>query len=265
MQEVIEKKPPEGIGYFNILLLGQAASGKSSFFNTISTAIANEKRILEPLSVLESSDSSVTSKLQTQPLKSHSTGSTLPIRIYDCRGLHKSTGIPTDDIQKVVQGHIKPGYTFNTYETIKEKDPFYRSKPGLNDAIHCLVYVAKADNPSEALTDESVKQQFDKMRSDLCKINVPQMALINMIDRVGQEKLEDVFWSKSVENVCEGARRFLCLPLNHILPMSCYYNEIRPTIVKDTLALFNLNSMLYSANDYLNAKMKIDTPEDFYD
>lgn len=54
-----------GVKYLNCLLLGQAASGKTSFFNTSYTALKDEGRIISPLTVFKSSGSSVTTKVNS--------------------------------------------------------------------------------------------------------------------------------------------------------------------------------------------------------
>lgn len=51
------------IQYINCLLLGQSASGKTSFFNTCATALKDEQRMLYPLTVYKASGKSVTVKV----------------------------------------------------------------------------------------------------------------------------------------------------------------------------------------------------------
>lgn len=60
-----------GIKYLNCFLLGQTASGKTSFINTSATALKDEDREIAPLTVLKSSGSSVTAKVNEIDLLSY--------------------------------------------------------------------------------------------------------------------------------------------------------------------------------------------------
>lgn len=51
------------VPYLNCLLLGQVASGKTSFFNTCLTAVKDERRMINTFAVLKPSVSSVTKKV----------------------------------------------------------------------------------------------------------------------------------------------------------------------------------------------------------
>lgn len=63
LEDLNSFKVKGGIPYLNCLLLGQAASGKTSFFNTSATALKDEGRLVNPLTVFKARGSSVTSKV----------------------------------------------------------------------------------------------------------------------------------------------------------------------------------------------------------
>lgn len=63
LEDINRFKVKGGIQYLNCFLLGQAASGKTSFFNTSATALKDERRILAPLTVFKSSGKSVTTRV----------------------------------------------------------------------------------------------------------------------------------------------------------------------------------------------------------
>lgn len=63
LKNINEFRVKGDIKYLNCFLLGQAASGKTSFINTTATALKDEKRILNPLTVFKSHGSSVTTKV----------------------------------------------------------------------------------------------------------------------------------------------------------------------------------------------------------
>jgi hypothetical protein len=55
----------------------------------------------------------------------------------------------------------------NPCSPITEKDTKYRKNPEKRHLMHCVVYVAKADNPSEELTDERTKEQIRIVREEI--------------------------------------------------------------------------------------------------
>ncbi|XP_062621505.1 interferon-induced protein 44-like, partial [Saccostrea cucullata] len=154
--------------FLNILLIGQAGSGKSSYINTVCTAIRNVKRIVYSAGVLQKSDKSVTSMNIPGSLVL-SDGRWLKVRLFDSRGLHLHDGLHQDDILNLCNGHIKPGYEFDPNHPIKKGDPFFRDDPELNDKMHCVVYVANSDAPEGLFADEVASNQLKMLRSKLAK------------------------------------------------------------------------------------------------
>jgi septin family protein len=63
LKEMYSFEVKGGIPYFNCLLLGQMSSGKTSFFNTCATALKDEGRLLNSLTIYTSDVGSVTSKV----------------------------------------------------------------------------------------------------------------------------------------------------------------------------------------------------------
>jgi septin family protein len=57
-------EPAGGIKYLNILLLGQAASGKSAFFNTCCTALMNDNRMITANQVYLHTNTSVSTTVR---------------------------------------------------------------------------------------------------------------------------------------------------------------------------------------------------------
>ncbi|XP_062617942.1 interferon-induced protein 44-like [Saccostrea cucullata] len=250
------------VNFLNILLLGQSSSGKSSFVNSCATALYDANRIVTPCGVLEPQSESVTARLEAHPIKISSTAF-LPVRIFDCRGLHDLNGVHSDDIKNMCDGRIKNEYTFDPTLPVRSDNEKFRERPQLQDRMHCVVYVAAADNPKELLADGRANEQLKAIRAVLSAANIPQLVLLNKIDRLGMKDITTIFRNKLVKETCEGAMEFMSLPLGNVLPMINYTEEQTPDSMKDFLALFNLWYMMSKANDYVG--LQSDVPEGFND
>ncbi|XP_048765776.2 interferon-induced protein 44-like [Ostrea edulis] len=255
-----------GVKYLNCLLLGQAASGKTSFFNTSYTALKDEGRIISPLTVFKSSGSSVTTKFETHPLHTKR-NKALQLRIFDCRGLHDIQGVTAEDINLIVDGHVKHGYQINPVSSISHKDVHYRKTPKLKDMMHCVVYVVNAENPAAALAGEAAEEIFRDIRAKLGERRVRQLVLMNKVDRLRAslaDDISDLFRSVEVKKKLYAVAKFMNLPEMHVLPMSNYHTEPVPTRDKDVLALTNLKTIMDCANDFVHDACDKNTPSKFY-
>ncbi|XP_062613260.1 interferon-induced protein 44-like [Saccostrea cucullata] len=267
LQKIITMRPDGDISYFNILLLGQAASGKSSFFNTCATAITNDDRIVTTNLVYQKASKSVTTALESIPMQTKE-GKILPLRLFDCRGLNVEYGVPTEDIRAIVEGRVKSGYKINPVAAIDENDAYYRKNPETKDRMHCIVYVANAENPSEHLTDHKTEEQLRFVRENLASQHLPQTVLFNKVDKLrisNSNSLRDIFRSQNVRDTCTKAAEYMQIPLTNVFPMANYHEENLPTLEKDILALFYLLTMMQKANDFIKRLTKKDAPKDFYD
>ncbi|XP_061177266.1 interferon-induced protein 44-like [Saccostrea echinata] len=265
LYEVSNYQIKGGVKYLNCMLLGQAASGKTSFFNTCASALKNKDTVLAPLTVYKPSEKSVTSTFETHALYTKDE-KTLPVRIFDCRGLHNVAGVLPEDVRQMVEGHIKSGYQINPGASIQSNHAKYRLDAQLGDKMHCLVYVVNADNPKAALADESAVEIFANMRKLLAPLNLPQLVLMNKVDRLRASLSDDIsllFKSNEVYNKLKVIADFMVLPEMNVLPMSNYHMETVPDPKKDVLALSNLKMIMDRANDFLQRQDKTNIPEDF--
>ncbi|XP_056016514.1 reticulocyte-binding protein homolog 2a-like isoform X2 [Ostrea edulis] len=260
-------KPAGGINYFNILLLGQAAAGKSSFVNTCLTAVMDGNRIIPKNQVYQSSSTSVSRCVEAVPMKTKD-GNILPLRLFDCRGLDMEHGVPTEDIRVIIEGHVKNGYQINPLAPITRDNINYREHPEKKDQMHCIVYVANATNPSDHLTDPKTKEQIQYVKDKVAPQHLPQLVLFTNIDKIrisNTHSLRDIFRSQDVQDTCKNAADYMEMPIMNVLPMSNYHEEVLPTLEKDILALFYLLTMMQRANDYIIRITKDDVPDDFND
>ncbi|XP_056016850.1 interferon-induced protein 44-like [Ostrea edulis] len=228
LSEINKITPVGGINYFNILLLGPAAAGKSSFFNTCSTALMDENRLMGNNQVYQGASKTVSTSVEAIPMRTKD-GQVLPVRLFDCRGLNMVHGVPTEDIRMIIQGHVKSGYN---------------------------------------LTDEETERQLKHVRETLAIQHLPQLVLFTNIDKIrisNTNKLRDIFRSQGVKDTCNKAAEYMQIPLMNVLPMSNYHEENLPTLEKDILALFYLLTMMQRVRDYIKRITQDDVPDDFYD
>lgn len=267
LDDIYNFKVKGGIQYLNCFLLGQSASGKTSFFNTCATALKDEGRILRPLTVLRAAGSSVTTKFETHPLYTKS-DQVLKLRIFDCRGLHDIKGVTDENIRLILDGHVKHGYEIAPDETIHHTDDHYRVDPQLGDKMHCVVYVVNAENPGAALAGNAATKIFEKIRRKVSQTHVPQIVLMNKVDRLRASLANDIselFRSEEVKKKFAAVANFMNLPDMNILPMSNYHSEPVPNRNKDILALTNLKIIMGSANDFVQGHGTSNAPSGFFD
>lgn len=78
----------QSMKFLNVLLIGQASSGKSSFINTCATALLDENRIVTKVAVLEPMSSGVTTDV-SRKLKvleiTDSIAYTSPLSSFACK------------------------------------------------------------------------------------------------------------------------------------------------------------------------------------
>ncbi|XP_061186405.1 uncharacterized protein LOC133194466 [Saccostrea echinata] len=235
----------------NILLLGQAGSGKSSFVNACLTALLQEGRVIKRAAVGAVGSESITERVNSYQLEIKTGGITkhLPVKLFDIRGLFKGNkGVRTEDIKKICEGHIKAGYLIDPKEGIKSDDKKCCQEPPKKGKIHCIVYVLAADE--DGFVQDEVLDQFKTIKK-ICKEDIPQLILLTKIDRLGNNDITQIFRDKRAKESCEQAANFLSLCPNDVFPQSSYNDEVVPCDYKDLITLFNIKTIMERANDWL--------------
>ncbi|XP_053391006.1 uncharacterized protein LOC128553846, partial [Mercenaria mercenaria] len=139
-----------GADNYNIAVIGPLGSGKSSLINSY-ISIMNER--ISSRTHAGFLSSSFTSYFQQIPGK----GMFKNIIFYDTKGIEElDKGIPDEDIIKIAEGQIPPGYKFGDST---KKD----TKVDENLRIHCLAYVLDAEHVKDGLKDEFRKKITDNM------------------------------------------------------------------------------------------------------
>ncbi|XP_028666587.1 interferon-induced protein 44-like isoform X1 [Erpetoichthys calabaricus] len=223
-----------------ILLIGQVGVGKSSFVQSASLALG--------------------SSYQTMPgsaqYKSHQVkdtdGTALKFILSECRGLEPmgSGGIRTEDVANILKGHVGVSFQFKALQPGHNGKGFKRN-PLLADKVHCLVYVLEAATMGDI--SQSLQKKIKAIQEQADELGIPELVLLTKVDEACpavQEKLTEIYWSKSIAEKTQHVAELLDIPISHILPVKNHPRS-RPDPSTDILVLTALYRMLHSADGFL--------------
>ncbi|XP_051561563.1 interferon-induced protein 44 isoform X2 [Myxocyprinus asiaticus] len=248
------------VNTLRILVHGPVGAGKSSFFDSVNSSVQG-RITTRALSHVETDQSrSFTLACKTYKIKKDMT-SFFPFTLTDIRGLDRNGrgGIQTDDIIKVLNGHIKDGYFFNPDRPITEDDEKYNRTGCLNEKIHCLVAVLPANNST--IADEDVMRQIREVREAAGRLGIPQAIIMTKVDAacpLVKEDLEKVYTSKKIKKKMEECSLNLGVPVKCIFPVKNYHEEHAVDTKMDVLILDALLNIVNFANDYVEDQVDSD-------
>ncbi|XP_076839463.1 interferon-induced protein 44-like isoform X2 [Brachyhypopomus gauderio] len=242
------------VSQLRILVHGPVGAGKSSFITSINNALRGCNTAAALASSI--SGSSFTLKYKTYRFKKDLPGSYYPFVFNDIMGLESDhlQGVHSADIISILQGHIKEDYTFNPVSPLaKEKNKeYYNISPSLNDKVHCLVSVLRADNIS--LISDKVIKKLQTVREKATDMGIPQVIVMSMVDSVCpivQRDLTKVYHSKKIKEKMQECSYRLGIPMNCIFPVQNYHEQITNNTDMDVLLLMALRNIIDFANDYV--------------
>ncbi|KAI4894562.1 hypothetical protein NFI96_021921, partial [Prochilodus magdalenae] len=182
-------------------------------------------------------------------------GGRYPFVFRDIMGLEtESGGIRTEDIIKVLEGHILDGYNFNPRSPITLDHPKYKKSPDLCDKIHCLVSIVPADSISRM--DSSVFQKMNAVRQKASELNIPQVIVLTKVDKACElinRDLRKLYYSRKIKDKVEESSHKLGISLNNIYPVKNYHAEITRDDSVDVTILMALRDIVYFASDYVDS------------
>ncbi|KAK9980638.1 hypothetical protein ABG768_000231 [Culter alburnus] len=235
-----------------ILLHGPVGAGKSSFFNSVNSALQGRITTRALANSTLNAEKTFTLECKTYKVKNSDTGSFFPFTFTDIAGMDKTIGIKTDDIKKLLNGHINDGYTFNPVKPITEEDPKYNKNPILKDKIHCLVAVLPANTVSGI--DEKIIKQMREVREKARDLGIPQVIIMTKVDEVCplvKNNLKKIYTSKKIKQKMEECSNSLGVPVSCIYPVQNYHEENTTNTTADILILDALKNIVNFANDYV--------------
>ncbi|XP_067260427.1 interferon-induced protein 44-like [Chanodichthys erythropterus] len=235
-----------------ILLHGPVGAGKSSFFNSVNSALQGKITTRALANSTLNDDRTFTVQCKTFKVKNERPGSFFPFAFIDIAGMDKKNGIQTDDIKKLLNGHINDGYTFNSARPINEEDPKYNNNPFLKDKIHCLVAVLPANTVS--MINEEIIWQMREVRKKARDLGIPQVIIMTKVDEVCplvKDNLKKIYTSKKIKQKMEECSDKVGVPVSCIHPVKNYHEENNTNTTADILILDALKNIVNFANDYV--------------
>uniref|UniRef100_A0A3B3VHC7 G domain-containing protein n=1 Tax=Poecilia latipinna TaxID=48699 RepID=A0A3B3VHC7_9TELE len=241
----------EEANHIRVLLYGPVGAGKSSFINSVNNVLQG-RMTNEALASNTTSDQSFTKIYQTYQIKKGSKGNFYPFVFNDIMGLEDGDGrgVRTDDIKNALKGHVKDGYKFNPVSPLSDGDHGYTSSPSISDRVHVLVCIYSAN---AAQMNQSVLQKMREIREAASELGIPQLAILSHVDEACGETerdLKNVYKSKHLKKKMGDFSSSLGIPMNCILPVKNYSDEIQLNSDVTTLILSALRLMIDFGDDY---------------
>ncbi|XP_053390922.1 interferon-induced protein 44-like, partial [Mercenaria mercenaria] len=152
-------------------------------------------------------------------------------RLCDVRGLTKEQRASENflqDLKMLIEGRIKPQYTFDTAKPIADDDPYYNKTPTVSDMMHCVIILFDITEAYEV--HSSHQADIKNIMKELNKTNVPVSVILtkaDMLDPSVRRNIDNIYHSRKVLRAVETAERSLRVPKKDIHPVVNFENEIR--------------------------------------
>ena len=149
---------------YKILLCGTTGAGKSSFINTIFSALRNQT---VQIAHNAQDEKSVTKKFRVYKLRKSVNEQPTRVTLCDTMGFEIDTlpkGPSISDFEFIMDGYIRDGYAFKPGEQVDINSEFYNRNPGPMDKVHVVVVVVNSperyrDNQRDGKQIEANHQQ----------------------------------------------------------------------------------------------------------
>lgn len=174
-----------------ILLYGPVGAGKSSFINSVDSAL--QGRITTRALTDSGSGKCFTLQTKAYELKKGETLTHLPFTLIDTKGFEEQckSGMKSEDIIRILQGHME-----NKSETPKNE----KNKTTLKNKIHCLVAVL----PAKTFMEGHVISQMREVRLKARDMDIPQVIILTKVDEACSQvknNIRDVYKSKNIKEM----------------------------------------------------------------
>ncbi|XP_029986584.1 interferon-induced protein 44-like, partial [Sphaeramia orbicularis] len=250
---VIDYKPESSkVEQLRVLIYGPVGAGKSSFINSVITAIRGQSYIKAAANSAGTDTKSFTVEYKAHKIKKQ--GGHLPIVFSDIMGLEdgEDIGVRAEDIQLAMEGHVKEGYKFHPGATLSKKDQYYNPSPTLDDQVHVLVCLLNVNSPN---ISPSVIKKMKAIRETARDLGIPQIAIGTHIDECCDEiekDVKDVYKSKYLKKKMTEFSNAVGIPLSCIFPVKNYSDDSEPDDDMDILILTAVKQILNFGDDFLD-------------
>ncbi|KAG7234556.1 hypothetical protein INR49_004477 [Caranx melampygus] len=255
LRYVNDYKPQSEYQRLRVLLYGPRGAGKSSFINSVQSALRG--RMCMEAEVYNGVDGLSTDKYSTHMIQKGSPKSFYPFVFTDTLGLDRDKGVQVDDIKLALMGHVKEGYKFNPESKLSKGSEFYKKSPADEDKVHVLVCVAPVDicMHSERKTLEKIRD----IRSETSRLGIPHVVILTKVDMASPETERDIrniYKSQYLKDKMEEFSTKVGFPMNCIFPVKNYHNEIDVSENTDSVILSALKCIINYGDDFLNRSVE---------
>ncbi|XP_065821062.1 interferon-induced protein 44-like [Labrus bergylta] len=239
------------VKHLRILLHGPVSAGKSSFINSVESAL---RGIVTSRAETDATfGSSFTRKYQTYKIQKDDQ-SFYSIVFNDIMGLEANlnNGVQVEDVKLALWGHVREGYKFKPNGSLTKNNPGYNSNPSLDDKVHVLVCVVPVNSVS--LLDDKVVQKLREVRLAASDLGIPQLAILTKVDRACPEvrsNIHNLHKSKKLKGQVEKFSAMLGIPIKSIFLVKNYESEINTYDDINGPILTALRQMVTFGEDYL--------------
>ncbi|XP_054879992.1 interferon-induced protein 44-like isoform X2 [Poeciliopsis prolifica] len=255
LQFINDYKPRGGHRQLRVLLHGPVGAGKSSFINSVFSAL--EGRICHKATACNMIRASFTKKFVTYKIRKGDHQNVYPFVLNDMTGLNNITWkhrrVYEKDMKMAMKGHIKDEYKFHPQSALSENDPFFNKNPTINDKAHILVTVFDANTIN--LLDETIAETIQEIRDEANEQGIPHVAIITKIDEACpeiKEDLKNLCQSRVILEKIQALSRRVGIPENCIFPVKNYHSEKKLNHETDALILSTLRSIIEIGEEYLS-------------
>uniref|UniRef100_A0A3B5PVI6 Interferon-induced protein 44-like n=1 Tax=Xiphophorus maculatus TaxID=8083 RepID=A0A3B5PVI6_XIPMA len=256
--QFINNYKPKGEGHhqFRILLHGPVGAGKSSFINSVISALEAK---ISHRAFANTGQSSFTNEYKMYSIKKGNQGEMYPFVLNDMMGLknlgRKYRRVYEKDMKMAMKGHIQDGYTFNPESALSKNNPLhYNKNPTINDKVHILVSVIDADSVNRL--DKSVVEIIQDIRDEATELGIPHVAILTKIDEVHPEINKDVknfCRSQELQKKVKDLSNLVGIPQNCIFPLKNYHSEMMLNDDMDALILKILRRIIEIGDEKLSS------------
>ncbi|KAM9454185.1 uncharacterized protein Hap1MRO34_020109 [Clarias gariepinus] len=242
----------KNVDHLRILVVGPAGAGKSAFITSVNTVFQGHSTYL---ACSLTGGSSATLKHTVYKLNKGTEGSFFPFVFGDTMGLETgSDGAKTDEIVKILHGHIPEGHTFTASAELTADSSDYNRTSDLHDKFHCLVLVVPASNIAQL--PNNIIAKIEEIQKSARELGIPQVVIMSKVDEACsqvKENLQMIYRSKKIKEEMEKCSIKLGVPMNYILPVKNYHEEITNNNEIDILLLMAVTTIVNFANEFVKA------------